>query len=102
MHARCSQYKLKLRELAQEVEEAESRTASVQEIADLRADEVCWHRHTLLSQCMKCATPDCASYMECCVNLSFTIDMGMVRHVYNVLVRHVLVQRLVQACAWHA
>lgn len=43
MHARCSQYKLKLRELAQELEEAESRTASVQEIADLRADEVCPH-----------------------------------------------------------
>lgn len=40
MHARCSQYKLKLRELAQELEEAESRTSSVQEIADLRADEV--------------------------------------------------------------
>ena len=43
MHARCSQYKLKLRGLAQELEEAESRTASVQEIADLRADEVCPH-----------------------------------------------------------
>ena len=43
MHARCSQYKLKLRELAQELEEAESRNASVQEIADLRADEVCPH-----------------------------------------------------------
>ena len=40
LHARCSQYKLKLRELAQELEEAESRTASVQEIADLRSDEV--------------------------------------------------------------
>jgi len=40
LHARCSQYKLKLRELAQELEEAESRTASVQEIADVRADEV--------------------------------------------------------------
>ena len=46
LHARCSQYKLKLRELAQELEEAESRTASVQEIADVRADEV--HAHTLL------------------------------------------------------
>ena len=43
MHARCSQYKLKLRELARELEEAESRTASVQEIADLRADEVWPH-----------------------------------------------------------
>ncbi len=40
LHARCSQYKLKLRELAQELEEAESRTASIQEIADVRADEV--------------------------------------------------------------
>ncbi len=40
LHARCSQYKLKLRELAQELDEAESRTASVQEIADVRADEV--------------------------------------------------------------
>lgn len=40
LHARCSHYKLKLRELAQELEEAESRTASVQEIADVRADEV--------------------------------------------------------------
>lgn len=69
MHARCSQYKLKLRELAQEVEEAESRTASVQEIADLRADEVRWHKYSLLSQCMKCATPDCAAYMGFCFNL---------------------------------
>ena len=40
LHARCSQYKLKLRELAQELEEAESRTASVQELADMRSDEV--------------------------------------------------------------
>jgi len=40
LHARCSHYKLKLRELAQELDEAESRTASVQEIADVRADEV--------------------------------------------------------------
>ncbi|DBA72756.1 TPA: hypothetical protein ACH3X2_010149 [Trebouxia sp. C0005] len=40
LHARCSQYKLKLRELAQELDEAESRTASVHEIADVRADEV--------------------------------------------------------------
>jgi len=40
LHARCSQYKLKLRELAQELEEAESCTASVQEVADVRADEV--------------------------------------------------------------
>ncbi|DBB04616.1 TPA: hypothetical protein ACH3X1_012686 [Trebouxia sp. C0004] len=40
LHARCSHYKLKLRELAQELEEAESRTASVQEVADVRADEV--------------------------------------------------------------
>ena len=49
MHARCSQYKLKLRELAQELEEAESRTSSVQEIADLRADEVrpYWQAFTL-------------------------------------------------------
>ncbi|KAA6422405.1 MAG: hypothetical protein FRX49_07580 [Trebouxia sp. A1-2] len=39
LHARCSQYKLKLRELAQELDEAESRTASVHEIADVRADE---------------------------------------------------------------
>ena len=40
LHARCSQYKLKLRELAQELQEAESRTESVQEMADVRADEV--------------------------------------------------------------
>ena len=40
LHARCSQYKLKLRELAQELQEAESRTESVQELADVRADEV--------------------------------------------------------------
>ena len=40
LHARCSQYKLKLRELAQEIQEAESRTESVQELADARADEV--------------------------------------------------------------
>ena len=40
LHARCSQYKLKLRELAQELQEAESRTESVQELADARADEV--------------------------------------------------------------
>ena len=52
LHARCSQYKLKLRELAQELEEAESRTASVQEIADVRADEV--QAHTSLHAC-KCS-----------------------------------------------
>lgn len=40
LHARCSQYKLKLREMAQELEEAESRTASAQELADLRSTEV--------------------------------------------------------------
>lgn len=40
LHARCSQYKLKLREMAQELEEAESRTSSVQELADIRSDEV--------------------------------------------------------------
>lgn len=56
MHARCSQYKLKLRELAQELEEAESRTSSVQEIADLRADEVRPYRqaftlHAVLHAC---------------------------------------------------
>ena len=40
LHARCSQYKLKLREMAQELEEAESRTTSVQELSDIRSDEV--------------------------------------------------------------
>ena len=52
LHARCSQYKLKLRELAQELQEAESRTESVQGMADVRADEV-----------RLCTQPCCRSFV---------------------------------------
>lgn len=58
LHARCSQYKLKLRELAQELEEAESRTASVQELADMRSDEV--------GSACACFDSFCGRYFVCC------------------------------------